>query len=399
MPVQIDPRYADVLSERMSAEAHALAERWLERLSALLVVPDNAIFPTTELLDHIPLLIRQIAGYLQAPADEAIAANTLVMAKAQELGQLRHQQQASVHQILREYDILSELLEQFVADETRHFPAERVSAAEVMDVLRRLAHALRTLVQTTVDTFVGEYTTTIAKQTERLEDFNKALTHELRNPLGTLRFAVAALAREDVLADATAHARMVGLTQRSVDRLIERLRSVEQLAFAERTVDAPTHQRISVSSVAADVARQLDEMARARGVALRIAPDLPELVTEAAQLELVLVNLLSNGIKYCDPAKADRYVEVIATARTSPDTHALCVRDNGLGIPAEKLHTVFTRFVRAHRERDEELGVDGSGLGLAIVEESMRLLGGRIHVESVDGVGTTFHLTLPDTDA
>jgi signal transduction histidine kinase len=395
MPPQTDPRYAEVLAARIADHAHVLAERWLTELAALLTVDANAIFPTGHLLDHIPLLIRQIASYLQAPADEAIAANTSVIEKAQELGQLRHEQQASVHQILREYDILATVLETFVIEETMRLPAETVSAADALAVMQRLGHAIRTLVQTTVDTFVGEYTATIARQTERLEGFNRALTHELRNPLGTLRFAVAALGREDVTADKAAYGRMITLTERSVERLIERLKSIEQLAFTEQSVDAPSHQRVSLSAVAGDVARQLEEMAESRGVEIRVAPDLPELITEAAQLELVLMNLVSNGIKYCDPSKAERFIE-IGRGEGSAEGHVICVRDNGLGIPEALQASIFTRFVRAHRDRDEELGVEGSGLGLAIVEESMRILGGQIRVESIEGRSTAFYLTLPD---
>jgi signal transduction histidine kinase len=264
--------------------------------------------------------------------------------------------------------------------------------------MQRLGHAVRTLMQTTVDTFIGEYTATIAEQREKLESFNRMVTHELRNPLGTLRFAADLLGRPEVMADEDKHARVSHLIQRNVERTAELVRSLEHLAFAERPVDAPNQQRVKISYIAEQVARQLGDMAKARGVELRVDPRLPELVTEASQLELVLMNLLSNAIKYSDQQKAFRYVEVVATdaAGQAPGTCTLCVRDNGIGIPGEKLGMVFTRFFRAHRERDEELGIDGSGLGLSITEESVRVLRGEIRVESKEGAGTTVYITLPD---
>jgi two-component system OmpR family sensor kinase len=137
-------------------------------------------------------------------------------------------------------------------------------------------------------------------------------------------------------------------------------------------------------------------MADTRNVELRVDPQLPEMVTEAAQLELVLMNLLSNAIKYSDPNKPVRYVEVVRAEAQSPHTCTLCVRDNGIGIPGAQLDSVFTRFFRAHRERDEELGIDGLGLGLAITEEAVRILGGEIRVESKEGEYTAFYITLPD---
>jgi signal transduction histidine kinase len=388
--------YAERIAGRMYHESHALASDWLARLDSLLAVDVNAIFPTTQLLDHIPLLVQHIADYLRAPADLEIAANTQVIEKAQELGQLRHEQRASVHQILREYEILTEILEQFIAAESATLDAELASPLDGLGIMQRLGHAVRTLMETTIDTFIVEYTGTIGEQREKLESFNRMVTHELRNPLSTLRFAAELLNRAEIVADPEAHARVSRLIQRNVQRTTELVRSLEHLAFAERPVDAPNQQRVNLAYIASQVARQLAEMAQARGVELRVDQNLPEIVTEAAQFELVLMNLFSNAIKYSDQRKPTRFVEVVPAEPRMAGGCTLCVRDNGIGIPQEKLAFVFTRFFRAHRERDEELGTDGTGLGLAITEEAVRILGGQIHVESKEGDGTAVYVTLPD---
>jgi signal transduction histidine kinase len=389
--------YTGALAERMTAAGPELARQWLDRLAQLLPVDAAAIFPTAELLDHIPLLIAQIADYLRAPADQAIAANTSVIEKAQELGHLRHRQQASVHQILREYDILASVLEQFVLDETATLANAESRGAECLLVSQRLGHAIRSLMQTTVDTFVTQYTATIAEQTARLESFNRMLMHELRTPLGTVLFATDFLTRSDTSHDEETQKRLLAVIRRNIDQMIASVRGIERLVFADRTVDTPNQQRVSVAALAGEVARQLADMAAARGVEIRIDQELPELVVDAGQFELVLVNLITNAIKYSDPSKAERHVEVTTSLAPTSDAHTICVRDNGLGIPVAHLGSVFRRSFRGHRERDEELGVDGSGLGLAIVDESVRLMGGRIRVESVEGRGTVFYLTLPVT--
>jgi signal transduction histidine kinase len=392
--------YAERIAGRMHDESHALAADWLARLDSLLAVDLNAIFPTSHLLDHIPLLIGHIADYLRAPSDLEIAANTLVIEKAQELGQLRHAQRASVHQILREYDILAEILERFVAHESVTLAGDVATPLDGLGIMQRLGHAIRSLMQTTVDTFVGEYTATITEQREKLESFNKMVTHELRNPLGTLRFAADLLNRDEIMSDPEGHARVARLIQRNAERTTELVRSLEHLAFAERPVDAPNHQRVHLSAIAGQVARQLGDMAHSRGVKVHVDPNLPEIVTEAAQLELVLVNLVSNAIKYADKHKPVRFVEIVPQPQLATgDTCTICVRDNGLGIPADKLPLVFTRFFRAHRERDEELGVEGSGLGLAITEEAARILGAQLRVESTEGEGTSVFITLPNEHA
>jgi two-component system OmpR family sensor kinase len=117
------------------------------------------------------------------------------------------------------------------------------------------------------------------------------------------------------------------------------------------------------------------------------------LFLDAGALELVLINLISNALKYSDPEKPAKYVTVIGASRES--AFEIRVEDNGIGIPAEAAATVFQRFTRAHANLDEQLGIDGSGLGLSIVEECVTALGGDIRLESEESRGTTFIVTLP----
>src|SRR5436190_23564215 len=110
--------YAGVMSQRVASESRTLARSWLVRLKEILTVEANEVFASDQLLDHIPSLVSEIAAYLSAPSDNEIAANAAVMAKASELGILRHEQQASVHQLLHEYEILGDILEGFLIEET-----------------------------------------------------------------------------------------------------------------------------------------------------------------------------------------------------------------------------------------------------------------------------------------
>src|SRR5678815_4594035 len=109
--------FGDVIAERMRVEHRALATRWFERLLDLLPVDAREIFPTESLLDHVPALIVEISAYLRHPEEAAIAANTAILDKARELGSLRHAQRASLHQVLREYQVLSGVLVTFVMEE------------------------------------------------------------------------------------------------------------------------------------------------------------------------------------------------------------------------------------------------------------------------------------------
>jgi signal transduction histidine kinase len=117
-------------------------------------------------------------------------------------------------------------------------------------------------------------------------------------------------------------------------------------------------------------------------------------MVDSARLELVILNLVSNAIKYCDPAKADRTVEIAASVGGDGGC-AIAVRDNGLGIAEADQTAIFDRFFRAHAYLDDEFGVNGTGLGLAIVAECVRELGASIACDSTPGVGSTFTVTLP----
>jgi signal transduction histidine kinase len=188
--------------------------------------------------------------------------------------------------------------------------------------------------------------------------------------------------------------RSLDMMERNVERIIAITQQLERIARVGTDVDDPSTQQINVSAMAAEVSRQLREMAAARGVEVEIAPDLPSITADAARLELVFVNLISNGIKYSDPAKPRRFIAV-AAAPAKDGWCAFTVGDNGLGMPADRVQGVFTPFVRAHAERDEELAVEGMGLGLSIVRECLDAMGGSISIESAEGQGTTFMVTLP----
>src|SRR5262249_591120 len=151
---------------------------------------------------------------------------------------------------------------------------------------------------------------------------------------------------------------------------------------------------VEIEAIALEVARQLEQMAVSRSVEIRVARGLPKIVVDAARLELILVNLVSNAIKYSDDRKVPSYVE-IGPESTVDGLCTFAVRDNGLGIPETDQADVFERFFRAHTDLDEQLGVTGSGLGLSIVAECIEALKGSIRVESTPGTGTTFHVSVP----
>lgn len=253
------------------------------------------------------------------------------------------------------------------------------------------------MLQTTVDTFVAEYTETITQHAARLEGFNRMVTHELRQPLGTFQFAIKLLAVEDAWTDRTRRDRILATAERNVTRMGDTLGKLVALSRSPGGADSALVQRVELSTMISDVINQLREMTDVRGVDVRVAGPLPAVTVDVARLELVLVNLISNAIKYSDPDTPERIVEIAAAPSDRPDICTISLRDNGLGMAEPELRSIFARFYRGHAARDPQLDTSGLGLGLSIVADCVEALKGTIRVESTVGEGTTFLLELPVT--
>src|SRR5436190_8044432 len=260
--------FGDLIAARMRSEHRLIASRWFERLLDLLPVDAREIFPTDTLLDHVPALIFEIGGYLHQPAGEAIVSNTAILEKAGELGALRHSQRASLHQVLREYQLLRGVLVAFVLEELER-TAVAPPAAPAVQLVARLHQAVDVLSQATVEKFVGLYTQTIADQAQRLDQFTRMAAHEWRQPLGALQFGVRLLREADL--DPAAVERTLANVERNVLHLADLTGKMDAIARVRSNGDNAVIQTISVATVAHEAARQLREMADARGVQIRVA--------------------------------------------------------------------------------------------------------------------------------
>jgi signal transduction histidine kinase len=222
------------------------------------------------------------------------------------------------------------------------------------------------------------------------------VTHELRQPLGVLQFGVKLLRSLDPVAMRPRRDQILETVQRNVTRIDETLK---RLLAVSRSSDSESSQvqLVDLGVMAREVVMQLREVAEARGVRVDVADNLPRITSDAGRLELILANLVSNAIKYSDPDKLERFVQVTTAATPRPEVCALAVHDNGIGISEGDLRSIFGRFYRGHPERDAELGTSGLGLGLSIVADCVDALKGDVHAESVLGQGTTFFVELPLT--
>ncbi|HKT90945.1 MAG TPA: ATP-binding protein [Paraburkholderia sp.] len=249
----------------------------------------------------------------------------------------------------------------------------------------------------------------LRQQTQENEMFIHGVSHDLRAPLVNLqgfsrelthacndlreRIAKSSLAPE-------ARARV----ERTIDEDIgEALRYLQTAVLrASHIIDALLRlarvgrveyrrQRVSVQELVQRVVDAMHASIRARGAQVSVQT-LPDVWGDPTALEQVFANLIGNALNYLDPARDGR-VE-IGTAHAPPGVESLqifYVRDNGLGIPEVGLPRLFQAFQRMHGNV-----APGEGIGLALVRRVVERHGGRVWVESMEGEGTTFYLTLPD---
>jgi signal transduction histidine kinase len=389
-PLLANCTLARVLAEKMRESRDDLTRRWLERISARVTLDPNRVFPTDALLDHVPLLIQGIAEYIENP-EKAILSDIPVVAKAMELGELRFSQGFDEYELLKEYEIFGGILFSFLS-RTADGIDEPCTRGELLACAHRLFLAVALIQQATLTHYLSLVKERLSEREQRLRAFNRALSHELRNLIGSIGGAAEIL---QLGASSEEQAKtMVSMIVRNTETMKASLENLVELSRIGEDVRRSRH--VALPQAVAEVARQLREAARARGVQIKIADDLPSVDVSAAAVELCLSNLIANAIKYSDPAKEKRWVEVRAKV-TSPDDGAEAqttveVRDNGLGVPEEKRSRLFERFFRAHEDTLDT--VDGTGLGLSIVKETAASMGGRAWAEFLDG-GTAFYFSIP----
>ena len=390
------PDLAAALAQSLRGAKNDIVARWLERILARVTVSPERVFPTDELLNHVPLLIEGIAEYLERP-DREMDAGAPVMAKAMELGALRHTQGFDASEILKEHEILVGILHAFLADvvDDLELPATR---RELVTCWQRVTHAVELIRQATLMHFLRLSAEKVNEREDRLRRFNRMVSHELKNRVGAIRGAASLLTESWV--EPEGRERFERMIIENADGLQHVLDNLEMLS----RVDSDSRQRRNVllPQAAAEAVRQLRSSAQSRGVTVHLADDLPMVEVDAAAVELCLGNYVSNAIKYADTSRADRWVDVraeLAFGVTADGGGELIVRvrDNGIGVPVHARARLYEQFYRAHGETIT--GVEGSGLGLSIVRETVESLGGRAWAEFPDDGGTVFAFSLPSRRA
>jgi signal transduction histidine kinase len=229
-------------------------------------------------------------------------------------------------------------------------------------------------------------------------EFLASMSHELRTPLNAIGGYTQLLEMElhgPLTESQRATLARVDRAQRHLLGLINDILNYAKLESGRieyRFAAVPLHELV------AEVLPMVEPLAVARGLTVGPPPASPAGVPPLAawadreKLAQVLLNLLSNAVKF---TPSGGVVSVAIAAAGDPDRVSVHVRDSGIGIPTDQLAAIFEPFVQLPRRGEGRLArAEGTGLGLAISRDLARGMGGELTVESVEGEGSVFTLTL-----
>ena len=232
------------------------------------------------------------------------------------------------------------------------------------------------------------------KELQRMQrDFIAHVTHELRAPLSSIRAALEILQGQFASKIEEDETRMLNTALKNSDRLAEMINSILDFSKIESGQMEVYTKPVEAAKIARDAVDSLQPWAQKKRIDLTLsAPDgLPLVQADASRTVQVIVNLLSNSIKFT-PAGGKIAVKLAKRAEGNQGFVEYSVADNGPGIAKAEQPKIFEKFVQIAAG---EMHVGGTGLGLSIAKALVHLQKGKMWLESEAGQGATFLFTLP----
>jgi len=254
-------------------------------------------------------------------------------------------------------------------------------AKDEIGVLTRTFNRMAAQLQKTLDD--------LKKSEAMRREFVANVSHELRTPITSIR-SYAETLQDSASMPKETEKEFLGVIVKESDRMTNIVQDLLMLSRFDAGSIEFKFVRFSFTTSIHDVynAMLLDAQKHKHRFTIDFKTPVPDIVGDEARIEQVLINMVSNAIKYT------RDGGVIAmTAGRKDDVVWVSVRDNGIGIPKEDVNKVFDRFYRVDKARSRESG--GTGLGLSIAQEIVNRHNGSIALTSRQGKGTVITMSLP----
>ncbi len=225
------------------------------------------------------------------------------------------------------------------------------------------------------------------------EAFLSIASHELRNPLAGLIGRAELLQRR-----IRREARFESRDQRDIVQIIQQAQRINTMLTDLLDCSVADTNQLEIHTASLDlnvlvqqVVSEIKPALTNHGLIVQSVPAPVVIYGDSVRLEQVVYNLISNAIKYSPSGS-----KITLTITTDQHWATICIADEGIGIPAEALPHIFKRFYRVANVVEQ--GYRGSGIGLYVVKDVITRHGGKVEVNSVEGIGSSFTVRLPLID-
>lgn len=221
------------------------------------------------------------------------------------------------------------------------------------------------------------------------KEFVANVSHELKTPITTIKSYTETLMENDDLDEKLSY-KFLSVIDNECDRMTRIVRALLQLSNLDYKKTKWKKVNIDVEKLIRDSCMKLDLSIKEKDhlLIIDIEDDLPHVVGDKDGIEQVILNIISNSIKYT-PERG----EISIMAKKIEENVFIQIKDNGIGIPEKDLERIFERFYRVDKARSRELG--GTGLGLSIAKQIVESHNGTINIMSQQDIGTTVEILLP----
>jgi PAS domain S-box-containing protein len=229
----------------------------------------------------------------------------------------------------------------------------------------------------------------LAKANKLKSDFLASMSHELRTPLNAV-IGYSALLLDGIAGPlAPGQLDYVTRSRAAAQHLLTLINDILDLAKIEAGKMPVYVEKVSFAELIDEVAQQVEPMVSSKALSFgaHVAADCPEIETDKTKVKQILLNLLTNAVKFTNRGSINISVSFAG------DSVLLEVTDTGVGIKPDEIEAIWEDFRQLDQSRTRSIG--GTGLGLSITRRLTQQLGGQVDVRSVFGEGTTFSVRLP----
>jgi signal transduction histidine kinase len=217
-------------------------------------------------------------------------------------------------------------------------------------------------------------------------EFVAIVSHEFRTPLTGIQGFSEMMRDEDLTIDELKeYATDINKDARRLNRLVNEMLDLSRMESGRINLSL---EKLDLNTIVQEVASTMQPTAPRHTFTLRLDATLPKLSADRDKITQVVTNLANNAVKYAPDGG-----EIVLMTRAEGNQAHLMVADNGVGMPKDMLELVFEPYSRV--ENGPSRHIRGTGLGLPIARQIIKLHGGRVWADSVEGKGSTFHCLIP----